>query len=509
MSGGSWTRWARGRPASLRGRVVLGVLALLAVLLVGLFVAVDLALGARLRSDLRTRLEDRVELAEQLDGALQPQQLVDRLTGDGLQVVLCTAPQSGTSPQCVSPHLAPRRSGARGAPPGGTRFGGPPARPSVPVVNQPAIVSDGSTLYVRTTLPVSRQVLSLSVDSAQVGATIGRLVLFELIGGLLCLLVAALLLGHVVGRALRPLDRMTSLARSIAAGEPGARGRRLGVPRRNTELGRTAAAFDDMLDELETALERAAAAQARLRQFLGDASHELRSPLAGVQSTAEMLLRREPDRTERERAYVALIRETRRASRLVDDLLTVARFDVTEAAPLAVEPTDLVEIAAAEVDRARSRASQVSITVDGNPTAPVIGDPLRLGQIVSNLLDNARQATPPGGRVHVEVWVGDHSCVLDVRDTGPGIADVDSERVFERLVRLDSSRSRDTGGFGLGLPIARALAYAHGGDLCCVPGAGGGGGGHFRLTLPRRTDVDVADQPVARRANAAWASATV
>jgi two-component system OmpR family sensor kinase len=465
------------RTGSLRGRVVLAVLTMLTLLLVGLFVAVDLALSARLRSDLRTRLTDRIALAEQLDGDLQPQQLVDRLQGDGVQAELCSAPAATTSATCVSPNLAP--PGPRPARPGARTPGGRAPAPRAP---KATIVQTGSTLFVRTSLPHSGQLLSLSVDGSEVTATVRRLVGYEIVGGLLSLLLAAVLLGRVVAVALRPLDQMTTLARRTAGGD---RGRRLGAGRRDTELGRTATAFDAMLDELESALDSAEQAQAGLRQFLGDASHELRSPLAGVQASAELLLRREPGRAERERTYVALIRETRRAGRLVDDLLTIARFD-EGTATLASAPLDLAEVAEHEVARLQLRDPGLDVHLHASSAVPVAGDPLRLGQIMANLLDNARQATATGGRVDIDVTADGRTAQLEVRDTGPGVPPGERERIFQRLVRLDSSRSRDTGGFGLGLPIARSLARAHGGELTCAPCSSGA---VFRLTLPLRADA--------------------
>ena len=354
-------------------------------------------------------------------------------------------------------------------------------------------------LFVRTTLPQSGQVLTLAVDTSQVTATLRRLIVLEAIGGLLALVLAALLMGRVVAVALRPLDDMTSLARRIAAGD---RGRRLGTGRPDTELGRTATAFDAMLDELETALSAAAAAQTQLCGFLSDVSHELRTPLTGLHATSELLLRDEPDAPGRERAYVAMVRETRRASRLVDDLVTAARFDTD--APLAVEGTDLVEIVQHEIERARVVAPSQRIALRGPSSAPVVGDPMRLGQIVANLLDNARHASPDQGEITVEIHavmsapVGrrpELTWLLDVVDAGPGVPGTERERIFDRLVRLDSSRSRHTGGFGLGLPIARAIARAHGGDLTYVGPPDESrldrrpreSGARFRLTLPSRT----------------------
>lgn len=451
------------RPQSLRGRVVVAVLLLLTLLLAALFVAVDLLLAARLHADLRTRLTDRVALAEQLDGALSPQQLADRLRGDGVTVQLCS-PEGGG---CVTadvpvPATAP-------APPGRT-----PRPPTPPRPAQPSTVQTvGSLLVVHTTLPQSGQVLTLAVDDSQVGTAVSRLVVLEVVGGAVTLAVAGALLVLVIGRALRPLDRMTELARSIAGGD---RGRRLDTGRPDTELGRTAQAFDEMLDELESA-------EARMRRLLRDVSHELRTPLAGLQATAETLLRGEPDRDGREGAYVELIRETRRASRLVEDLLTMARLD--GGMPLARERVDLADVLAQEIERLHRVAPEVTVSADTR-TAVVHADPLRLGQIIANLLTNARYAA---SAVRIGLHRTEDGWQLDVADDGSGVAPADAERIFQPLVRLDQSRSRHSGGFGLGLPIARALARAHGGDLFLVPGPGGA---RFRLLLPAADPVQPA-----------------
>ncbi|WP_375483772.1 ATP-binding protein [uncultured Jatrophihabitans sp.] len=473
------------RPASLRGRVVIGVLVLLLVLLTALFTTVDLLLRERLQSDLRTRLTDRVALATQLDGALSSQDLVNRLRGDGVSALLCAARSTSTTsgggrPQCVTADSGPPAPGDASS---GRSQGRPPGAPAKPqpgakaTVAKTSVESADSTLFVRTVLPSTGQTLTLSVDSSQVGATLNRLLVLEIVGGLVALVLAVLLLVRLVGTALRPLDHMTGLARRIGAGD---RGRRLGTGRPDTELGRTATAFDDMLDALESALAEAAAAEARLRGFLNDVSHELRTPLTGLAATTETLLRDEPAAAEREQAYVTLVRETRRAGRLVDDLLMVTRLDTGMS--LATEPVDVVEIATQELARSTLLAPQLHTELHTDGPAVVDGDPVRLGQILANLLDNARTAAGPQGSVRVEVErVGDDWHV-DVVDSGPGVPAEDRERIFERLVRLDASRSRERGGFGLGLPIARALARAHGGELACV--GPDGAGGRFRLTLP-------------------------
>jgi signal transduction histidine kinase len=457
------------RPLSLRGRVTWTVLGLLAVILVVLFTAVDIALSARLHADARTRLTDRVALAGELDPQLGAQQLVDRLRGDGVTARLCVRDGGG----CVAAASDP-------APPGRRFPAGGPARqrPTGAHIEVP-VETAGSVIFVRTELS-GNQVLTLSLDTTQITDALRRLVFLEVVGGLLALLLAGLAAARLSRTALHPLEDMTALAGRIAAGD---RGRRLGHPRTDSELGRTAAAFDAMLDELEAALTTANAAEAGMRSFLADASHELRTPMAGLQANAELLLREDLDRPERERVAVAMIRETRRAARLVDDLLTTARLG-QGGIRLALEPVDLARLAETETARARTLAPQLSFAVSADPAPVVHGDPVRLGQIVTNLLDNARHATPAGGTVTVTVRRDRDRVVLDVADTGPGVPAADRALIFERFGRGDTSRSRETGGAGLGLPIARGLAAAHGGELRYVDSPAGA---RFRVELPAAT----------------------
>jgi two-component system OmpR family sensor kinase len=452
----------RLRPDSLRSRVVWTVLAIVTAVLFALFAAVDAALAAWLHDDARGRLTDRVGLAQQLDGQLTARDLVDRLGGDGVTVQLCSAAAG-----CVETATHP------GPPPGpraphGRRPSHPRTTTSVPVETA------GSVYFVRTTLGGART-LTMSLDTTQVTEALRRLIVFEAIGGAAALLLAGLASARLARTALRPLEEMTALARQIAAGD---RGRRLGTAGPDTELSRTAAAFDAMLDELEAAATAANTAERNMRAFLTDASHELRTPMAGLQANAELLLREDPDRAERERVAVALIRESRRAARLVDDLLTTARLG--QGIQLAVERLDLVEAASAEVARAQALAPGLTFVVTGE-RCPVDGDPLALGQILANLLDNARHATPAGGTITVTVTQEHGHARLTVADSGPGVPPAERTLIFERFGRGDASRSRNTGGAGLGLPIARGLAQAHSGDLILVDA---GGGACFQLDLP-------------------------
>jgi signal transduction histidine kinase len=310
-----------------------------------------------------------------------------------------------------------------------------------------------------------------------------RAVMVVVGGGGLVLIAFALLGGVRV--ALRPLETMTGLARDIAAGD---RGRRLHPARTDTELGATAQAFDAMLDALETAQARAETAadearrsEATTRRFLSDAAHELRTPISGVQSLAETLVRHPDTELERrERIATTLVRETRRAGALVADMLELARIE--GGMPLERRAVDLAALAAAEADRLALLAPSLTVRTTGGPV-PVDADPARVGQILANLLENARRHSPDGGTVRLEVGERDGLAQVDVVDEGPGVAPADRERIFDRLVRLDDARTRDAGGAGLGLPIARALARAHGGDLTYAGGPEEAGA-RFRLVLP-------------------------
>jgi signal transduction histidine kinase len=450
-------RWTATR--SLHTRVTAFVLLVVALALVVIGVAVEESLAAQLRRDQQSRLDDRAARAGLLvAGGASGAALVDALDGQGIRAVLLDA--SGR-----------RLAGAIGGPPGpapGRRPGAPvrPARDLARVVALP----DGTRLV-------------LAGDPGEDDAVLARLRVLMVGVGAIGLAVVAVALLYGVRVALRPLDRMTALARDIAGGD---RGRRLRPARTDTELGRTAAAFDAMLDALETAQGRAedAAAEAqhseaRTRRFLSDAAHELRTPVAGVQTLAESLVRHpDGDLERRERIATTLVRETRRAGALVADMLELARIE--DGAPLERREVDLTELAAAEADRIALLAPAMTVRVEGPPTR-VSADPGRITQILANLLENARRYGPPDGTVRIAVSAEGVSAVVDVVDEGPGIPPDDRERVFDRLVRLDDARSRDAGGAGLGLPIARALARAHGGELRVVDTAGGA---HLRLTLP-------------------------
>ncbi|MFD6159808.1 sensor histidine kinase [Nocardia sp. NPDC060256] len=293
------------------------------------------------------------------------------------------------------------------------------------------------------------------------------------------LLVIVIGLPFGIRRALAPLDSMTGLAREIARGR---RGRRLSPSRPDTELGRTATAFDEMLDTLEGAEARAQASEEQIRTFVADAAHELRTPIAGIRATAEAVLQQPPDADPDAilQMQLLLIREAKRAGRLVDDLVDLARIDA--GLRLRHTPTDLYDLADTQLTRMRLLHSDIEFELTGDHTAAAI-DPERIGQVLVNLLENACQAMPDGGTVTVSVGATADSAEVRISDTGPGVPVGEHERIFYRLVRLDQARDRRADGSGLGLAIARGIARAHGGDLVCIDPPPGRHGAVFVLRL--------------------------
>lgn len=470
-------------------RVTWLVLAFLAVLLALLDVVLAVSLHSRLQDGLVRRLDERARLALALPPGPPSQQLANRLSGGGIEAEVL---RSGTHYLGVPAVPPPPRAGEPPNPPPGLGAG---PREVVAATHQA-----NGMLTLRQDLGQGERVI-LSVSDASVGRTIDLLLLAELIASLALLALAALVLGRVVRFALSPLDRVVTVATRLAQGH---RGERLGPTNTSTELGRMAAAIDTMVDSLERSATRAEASEAAMRRFLTDASHELRTPVAGAQALTETLLRNNPPRARREQLQVALVREVRRLGRLVDDLLDLARLDPADAggsSPLQAVPVDLAMVVRAEVMRAKLRREDVLIKVSVEGSALVRGDDLALSRSFSNLLDNAVRVTPPGGKIIVSLACQDNHAVVEVDDTGPGIPPEDRERVFERFVRLPSPGVMETGparadqaGSGLGLSIARASARLHGGDVVCGESPAGRGAS-FVLTIPLMEPRSVVGDP--------------
>ena len=296
----------------------------------------------------------------------------------------------------------------------------------------------------------------------------------------------------LAGRALAPIDRITRTARAIEAGNLAGR---LGLAPRDDEVGRLAATFDGMLDRLERAFVQQERAAGQQRQFAADASHELRTPLTIIKGDLDVLLRRQRSAEEYEEVVRDVDEEVTRLGGLVEDLLTLARADSGQAELTRefVYLDALVDETAAGVRRL-AEAKGVSVETRLAPDIAVVGDPVRLRQLVVNLLGNAVKYTPAGGRVRVTLGAVADQARLDVADSGIGIAPEDLPHVFDRFFRADKARARAEGGTGLGLAIARWSAETHGGriDVRSRPGEGAG----FTVWLPLAlADDDGTDNP--------------
>ncbi|MBB2910211.1 signal transduction histidine kinase [Streptosporangium becharense] len=256
----------------------------------------------------------------------------------------------------------------------------------------------------------------------------------------------------IIGRTLRPIAALRRGADEIT---DTARSRRLPVPEARDEVHSLATTLNDMLARLEKA-------DNRQRALVSDAAHELRSPLASIRLQLEVALGHPEGQEWRETAE-GVLEDTMRLSRLAEDLLALARLDERGGALARREPVELDRLVPQSVER-YGEAVTVDLTAGpGGEAITVTGDALALGRVLVNLVDNAlRYASAP---VAVELRAEGADAVLTVTDDGPGIPEPDRERVFDRFTRLDSARSRDEGGAGLGLAIVRETVHAHGGAV--------------------------------------------
>jgi signal transduction histidine kinase len=220
----------------------------------------------------------------------------------------------------------------------------------------------------------------------------------------------------------------------------------------------------------------------RQRAFIADASHELKTPLTLIRVDTEVLQGSLKDPDDRELADEVLA-ETDRMGRILSDLLTMARLDAG-ALEVAHKPFDLSNLIEEEIERFRVRATREGVRMEVRAPDELLatGDPARTGQILAALLDNALRFTPSGGSVEVRASRQDGAIEATVTDTGPGISPGHLARIFDRFYRAESARTREGGGTGIGLAIARGLARAQDGDLEAMNAKDGGA--MFRLSLP-------------------------
>jgi two-component system OmpR family sensor kinase len=356
-----------------------------------------------------------------------------------------------------------------------------------PVYRTEYLHGDGT--YRLRGCPVSDGVVLVSAAPMNdITTTVRQLVLVEVATFLLALIAFVVIGRAVLRRGLQPLSDMARTAHDITSHDLTDSAR---LPVRaeggngGVEVEELRTAFNTMLDHIDVSLAARTAAEQRLRRFIADASHELRTPLTSIRGYADLFRYAAANAPEEREAHLERLRsEAARMSVLLDDLLLLARLDSAEVeAPLRPADGDLAALAreAADAFRAARPTHPLTLTVPDEPVRLAF-DPLRLRQVVDNLLANAAVHTPVGTAVSLSVSAAPGSAVLRVSDTGPGIAAADQRRIFDRFYRVDDSRTRDRGGSGLGLAVVHSLVTAHGGtvELTSRPGRT-----DFTVTLPR------------------------
>ncbi len=464
---------------SLRARLLLAVAA---VALVGLVVA-DIATYTALRSFLVDRVDESLAAAHRplIRSLFGP---LDRNPAGDAGALAAAAP--GAYVELRSPDGSALVSQS-------TRGEFTTSRPSLPkrVSGLEANSDETATFFtvdsahggsdefrVRAERLADDSVLMVALPLDDVNSTLQRL-LWTMVFVTAAVLLGAVGLGlWLVRVGLRPLRNIESTAANIAGGELSLR-----VPDADerTEVGRLGIALNTMLERIEDAFAKQQEAERRLRRFVADASHELRTPVSAVGAYAELFERGAQQRPDDLARVLRGVRvETSRMQALIEDLLLLTRLD--EGRPLERQPVELVGLTGEAVEAAQTISADWPLSIEADEPVEVTGDRMRLREVLDNLLANVRTHTPPGTPTTVRVHSEDDEAVIEVADEGPGLDAEDAARVFERFYRADPSRARDRGGTGLGLAVVAALVGAHGGRVDVDTSRGDGA--TFRVRLP-------------------------
>jgi two-component system OmpR family sensor kinase len=331
---------------------------------------------------------------------------------------------------------------------------------------------DGLGRYRVVAAPSRRggDVIVTGLSMSDVDATLLQMLIIFGIVTVIALAAATIVGMVIIRRALAPLRRVAQTARRVSdlQLDRGEVEMPVRVPEsdanHSTEVGQLGSALNRMLDHVAAALSARQASETRVRQFVADASHELRTPLAAIRGYTELTQRMGDDREAVAHAMSRVASETERITRLVEDLLLLARLD--SGRPLEREPVDLSRVAVDAVSDAHVAGPDHQWELD-LPEEPVVvvGDAARLHQVLTNLLANARTHTGAGTVVTTRLSAEPTHSVLQVIDNGPGIPAALQSEVFERFARGDTSRSRKGGSTGLGLAIVSAVVKAHNGTI--------------------------------------------
>ncbi len=314
-------------------------------------------------------------------------------------------------------------------------------------------------------MPTRGYVLQLALSTARLREEMGRFLVVLLLAGGMLLVLAVAGGSLIVRQALGPVKAVTRAARRISAEDLSLR---IVAPHPQDEIGELVATFNEMIARLERSV-------VRIKQFSADVSHELRTPLAVVRSEIEVQMRKARTAEEYRAALVSVLEETGKLERIIDDLLLLSRVEdlgrkgLDETASL-----DEAVMAAFESREPLARNRGIAYVLEKVESVSVAGDEGLLERLADNLIDNAVRYTPGGGRVAVALDKEGGAAVLRVIDTGPGIPEEALPTIFERFVVVDRSRSRATGGAGLGLSIVKSIADIHGAAIEVRPRPSGG-----------------------------------
>jgi heavy metal sensor kinase len=444
---------------SIRFRLTAWYAAVLALTVAAMAAGVTLGLRKSIHDtvdrDLQARLVQMREFLDHLEGGAP--QLVDELQENaafaptGTQFRLCDA----------AGHWIYQSPGAKG-----WQLAAPDTRVSIMLNGKPWRI-------LTAQVPVG--IIQIGVPLEAFYQMLGNFTWTLLVASPLVLVLASAGGYWMSRRALQPVDQIAARAQEISASSLSGR-----LPLRGSgdELDRLSETLNAMLLRLESAFRR-------MTQFTADASHELRTPVAVVQATAEIATSQPRSLEEHDRAWKLVLTESERTSKLIDDLLTLARAD-SGSDDVVFEPMDLAECVreACSSVRVLAETARLRLQTALPESCSFSGDNEALRRLCVILLDNAVKYTPAGGEVRVSLRATRAQAEFAVGDTGIGIPTADQQHIFDRFYRVSTDRSRKSGGAGLGLAIAQWIVSRHGGSSAVesTPGAGS----TFRVTLPRR-----------------------
>ena len=330
-------------------------------------------------------------------------------------------------------------------------------------VAMPVLDEYGNTMYVvyikdnkQTVRDLNSALITLILQAVAVG------------------LVISVLLSFILSKTLlQPIISMTKAAEAMAGGDFS---RKLAVESED-EIGILADTFNNMAHQLKTTLEEIKKSEVLRREFVANVSHELRTPLTSIRSYAETLTDISDIPKEMESDFLnVILNESDRMTKIVQDLLTLSRFDAGRD-QLTIDEFSLEQsirdVCGAIALEAKRRGHEISLSVEeGLPR--ISGDKARIEQVLINILTNAVKYTPDGGKIDITAGQDGNKVLVKISDNGIGIPEEDLSRVFDRFYRVDKARSRESGGTGLGLSIAREIVLRHGGDILIESSAGSG-----------------------------------